>query len=84
MNTTDLSDAIVRLIERFQTWDQSLSAGHCTDPVGLSPHERGALLDELLSLLGEHPRGPRPADPWRLFAGLFAQRAATIPEERAP
>jgi len=83
MNTTDLSDAIVRLIERFQAWDQTVSTDRSADPTGLGTHERGALLDELLSLLVEHPRARRAADPWRLFAGLFAQRAATVPEERA-
>ncbi len=83
MKNTDLSEPIVRLIERFEAWDQTLSDGHAGDPTGLSSHERGALLDELLLLLDAHPRGARPADPWRLFAGLFPQRAATLPAERA-
>ncbi len=79
MKNTNLSAPIVRLIERFQAWHQTAS----DDRTGLSSGERGALLNELLGLLEEHPRGARSADPWRLFAGLFSQRAATATEERA-
>lgn len=82
MKTINFSAALVRLIERFQAWDQSLTSGHAGDPTGLSSHERGALLDELLLLLGEQPRAPHPGDPWRIFTGLFAPRATTLSEER--
>lgn len=83
MKNTDLSEPILRLIERFEAWDQTFSQSRGADDAGLPSRERGALLKELLTLAVERPRGPRPLDPWRVFADLFGPRAASGPAERA-